>query len=510
MFQTKVGMLLTPFIFLILGGGSALGFEPFNLPEVHIVFLLIFLQFAWGRKKVETIFFCWMFGLGQNLVGFNWLMEMLENFSSLDFLESVILYVVICMEVSIFTAIFGFFYFKLSTSRFRAISIASAWVLCEWSKTKLFGWGWNLEGYIWVDRMFINQIADIGGVYLLSWVTIFTAILFLTSFNSKVPRFVLKKQIPWLSTIVLVLGYNCWVHLASLSFEKDVIPELAVGMVQPNIPQYDKWNPTMKDAIFEKYLKLTAKLPSSVDMVIWPESALPIYFQDEPSKVEDIFEKLQNKQADLFIGSDRYEIIGAKKSYYNSVYKLSNNGIQQTYDKNHLIAFGEYLPFRNLLGDWFTQFSPLQKDMTAGVNRNFLTHKNLNIASLICFEAIFAEEVAEFADNGADLLISYANDAWFGEAIKGQHLAMNRMRAIENRRPLIRSSNTGFSAVFSSYGDVLYHSKANEEDVAVISVPIGSAFSFYSFSHSYWIYFFLLTLAMGLFPSYVKRNRKWV
>jgi len=247
------------------------------------------------------------------------------------------------------------------------------------------------------------------------------------------------------------------------------LTEHIVRLVQPNAPQRDKWNPE-KFGVFINRLLQSTQAGDVPDLVLWPETALPYLAHNAPEILQAAGEA--GRGAPVALGILRAD----GPTLYNSMVVLDSVGqITATYDKHHLVPFGEYMPFRPVLsalglhvfadmfGDGFgdgggaqtLDFGPLGKALP-----------------LICYEAVFAHDVGGAAER-PDFLIQLTNDAWFGTfAGPKQHLAQAKMRSIEQGLPMARAANTGISAMIDPYGRVLKSLALNEAGYVDASLPM--------------------------------------
>ncbi len=335
------------------------------------------------------------------------------------------------------------------------VALAAAWTLLEVARSHvLTGFPWALPGYVWVETPVMQGAALIGP----------HGVGFLTLLAAALPAAIRLDRkatlvAPALAAAALV-GMWAWgaarLH-ESISAEPGG-PLLRV--VQPNIPQVEKWKPENARWIFDRLLDLTSGGAGDPvpDIVLWPETAVPFYIEREPQAREMIAEALPG-EASLILGSLRIvEGADGARSVRNSVVVLDNGGEPAArYDKRHLVPFGEYLPLKPL-------FSAIGLQALVDTRGGFGTGDHVGPISapgappftpLICYEAIFPHEVAA-ASVGAAWLLQVTNDAWFGASIgPPQHLAQARVRAIETGLPLVRAANTGISAVIGPRGEIL-------------------------------------------------------
>ncbi|MEO5376880.1 MAG: apolipoprotein N-acyltransferase, partial [Magnetococcus sp. DMHC-6] len=460
-----------------------------------------------------------LFGIGHFYLGFIWLLTSLHDYGGLSRPLSYLVLFVLSAAMSVYLALFGAMlpYLARRSWWLMALAAPSLWVVLEWLRGTLFsGFPWNLIGYAWDPWFTILQIADLGGVYLLSWLTLFLAALLAgmrhahTSGRSRTVSLAVG-----LCVLGMAHGYGLWrIHHLTAIQEKNlwVVPA-RIGLVQGNIAQNLKWDPAFQDKTVEIYQKLTRTLPGGLDLVIWPETAIPFLIQSSPEHLEQIDTLVMGQGASLLTGApsaQRYE--NTSWHFFNSMFLLEGDGVlNRRYDKHHLVPFGEYIPFRDFIPATFTKFTEGTEDFYAGVGPALLPWTGGALGPLICYEAIFPEEVRQLARAGAKWLINITNDGWFGEEAKPQHMAMTRMRAVENRLPLIRVANTGISVVFDYLGQELARIPANVRQAIAVDVPRTSSDSLYRRTGLLWVWgCILLTIALSIlayfFPNLEKKE----
>ena len=238
-------------------------------------------------------------------------------------------------------------------------------------------------------------------------------------------------------------------------------PKIRVGIAQGNVDQSLKWDPAYQKATVDTYLGLSAELvkDAAPGLVVWPETAMPFYFQDGDALAASVARFAREHGVPLVTGAPAYTRTGDGYTLYNRVYLVTPDGAAPpSYDKSHLVPFGEYIP----LGEYLPFLSKLAHgvgDFEPGRNAAPLRHGDLALGILICYEAIFPELAQADVASGANLLINVSNDAWFGRSsAPAQHLDLAALRAVEQGRFLIRATNTGISAVIDPRGRVLARS----------------------------------------------------
>lgn len=234
---------------------------------------------------------------------------------------------------------------------------------------------------------------------------------------------------------------------------------IPIALIQGNVDQSLKWNPEYQLKTIEQYLALSRKTQTDTPpaLIVWPETAMPFYLQDSSSMSFMVKDFANTTKTAILTGSPAYRITNPAQREYvllNRATLLHEMGkTEEKYDKEHLVPFGEYMPFKDFL--------PFEKLVTAagnfvpGTKNTPLTLDGTPFGVLICYEAIFPELAQKQVANGAQFLTNISNDAWFGKtAAPRQHLALTRMRAIEQGRWIARSTNTGISCFIDPQGRI--------------------------------------------------------
>lgn len=362
----------------------------------------------------------------------------------------------------------------------------ASWTALEYLRTYLFtGFPWNLMGISQARNLSLIQIASVTGVYGVSFLVVLVNtsvaswLLFFQTGRERRGRKILR----WLPTLVTVL-----LILAALGYGRRILkaPQeasprsepLAVTLIQGGIIQELKWDPSRAADHFETYLDLTRKsLESAPGLVIWPESSLPYYLEDQPVIQRLLSDLVVEGRTYLLLGGD-YRSAATPPRYYNSAYLFSPEGHEwKRYDKIHLVPFGEYTPLKRFF-PFLGHVVPWEEDFSAG-ERSALFKLDkpagrrsgiLKLGVLICFEDIFPGLVREMVRGGAGLLVNITNDAWYGRTIAPfQHAYAAIFRAVENRVYLARSTNTGYSCVISPRGEVVGEVVDDKGEVLFVS-----------------------------------------
>jgi apolipoprotein N-acyltransferase len=347
----------------------------------------------------------------------------------------------------------------------RVFALAIAFGLAEFARGHvLTGLPWNLNGYALLGSLPLMQLAALFGVYALGLIAVLLFASPAAVFAPSGSR--LAGRLPAATLVVLMLGALALGHVwgeRRLAAAESADTDVRLRIVQANVDQALKWRPENSEEIFADYLRLTKSDGiESVDLVIWPETAVPFLLADAPDALALIGDSLPQGTA-LLVGSARLveerDAQGglAARRIYNSLLIVDDKGtVLDAYDKRHLVPFGEYLPFQDFLESLgFMQMTGVRGGFSEGSGPLLLAVPGAPHARpLICYEIIFPDEIAGSGERPGWLL-NLTNDAWFGSSAGPyQHFHQARVRAVEQGLPLARAANTGISAVIDPYGRI--------------------------------------------------------
>ncbi|RFB78094.1 apolipoprotein N-acyltransferase [Methylovirgula sp. 4M-Z18] len=349
----------------------------------------------------------------------------------------------------------------------------------------LTGFPWNLLGMALCGRDDLSQFASIVGIDGMTFlaIAIFAAPATWTDRGSVRGRL----KLPTVFAAFALLGLGLFGFVRLPDGPAATVPNVRLGLIQPNLTDDDYFRPENAGEIIDNYLALSQKTfeapanaPSFTPAthVIWPESAFPLILSRNPEALQQIDSGLPDDMP-LITGAARQgeKLPGAQyPQYFNALQVVRNGEIVDSYDKVHLVPFGEYLPADFLLrAIGLTQFVHQIGGFSAGQERHLLHAPGLPpIAPLICYEAIFSGAVMPQGEVGErpGLFLNVSNDSWFGRTWGPyQHLAQARLRSVEEGIPLVRVANTGVSAVADAYGRILAQSKLGEEAALNVALP---------------------------------------
>jgi len=278
-------------------------------------------------------------------------------------------------------------------------------------------------------------------------------------------------------TLALLAGYGLW----ALQAPVPVDGRFNAAMIQGNVDQGIKWEPDTLDKIIHKYSVLSQKvMPERPDILIWPETALTFFVQQKSVERTLVDDFIRTLGIPLVAGAPGYERGNTHVRVFNRAYLFGSQGLEGFYDKEHLVPFGEYAPF----GQDIPLLASLMKGVgafTPGTNTAPLVSGRLAMGMLICYEAIFPRLARDRVAAGANVLVNISNDAWFGRSsAPGQHLELAALRAVEQRRFLLRCTNTGITALIDPQGRVTHETPLfADAAVSVSGVGLISAKTIY-------------------------------
>ena len=389
--------------------------------------------------------------------GLSWINNTLINYGNLPSVVSFMVLGLLAAYLSFYTALFCYLIRRVCKEN-RGLFFLFApvlWVSLEYLRSthSEFGFSWLGLGYSQFKTLQVIQMAEITGVYGISWlIMLLNAGLYLAWKTWREPGNMGARFIS-----VTLLVFACWWGYGSVVMDRpntDKNSGLTVGLIQGNVEQFMKWNPVFQKVVMGKYRDLTlAAAQSKPQLIVWPETAMPFYYNQHPVGTEFVNDLARQTQTPILFGSPHKENKDGHTIHYNSAYLVSETGdTQNRYDKIHLVPFGEFVPFRELLF-FVEKMVEMIGDFGRGKEATLFDVAGYKAGVSICYELIFPDLIRQAVKNGANFLINITNDAWFGKsAASYQHMSMGALRAVENRVPIVRAANTGISGTIDANG----------------------------------------------------------
>jgi len=363
----------------------------------------------------------------------------------------------------------------------RLLALAISLTVTEWLRGHLLsGFPWNSFGYALSEPLALAQTASLIGLWGITFlaVAIFASPAVLIDGSSRGRK-------PWIAPVAALglLAAMAVFGAVRLSLQPTVLTNVKLRIMQPNLQQDVKFNYGAKAQVMQKYLTLSDRASgpqstgvSDANILVWPESAFPFFLTREADAMAQIADLLPKGTA-LITGAVRAPDLppGVRLSRaYNSIYVIDHDGsVVSVYDKLHLVPFGEYLPFQDLMEKFgFVQLTRVQGGFIPGTRRRVMDVPNAPRAlPLICYEAIFPGDITA-GDERPGWIINLTNDGWFGISTGPyQHLQQMRLRAIEEGLPVVRAANTGISAVIDPSGRIVARLGLGIEGVLDANLP---------------------------------------
>ncbi len=421
-------------------------------------------------------------GLAYYLPLLYWIVIVLATYGQVPLPIAVLALFFLALYMSCYLAGFAFLCAKTGPSLPLLVFAPVCWVALDLIRSLLFtGFPWLDLAYTQYNLPLLIQVADLAGHYGLTFLMVLANGLIFTLAASLVRRKATTSPAIIAAAAVLLLmasGYSFW-RMQTFPTAIAQAEQMEVAVAQGNIPQDQKWQPAFQRETIDTYLRLSNALftAQKPQLIVWPETALPFYPYEHPLFLRLHSELTRPHQTYLLTGAPHREKTSAAGplTYANSAFLLSPEGqVVGRYDKQHLVPFGEYIPFRRIL----SFASPLVETLGAfspGQTNTPLPCQSSRIGVLICFESIFPEISRKQVEGGANLLVTITNDAWFGRSsAPWQHLAMGVFRAVETRKTLLRAANTGISAFVDPMGRIqqaspLFAEYARSQAVALLN-----------------------------------------
>jgi apolipoprotein N-acyltransferase len=284
-----------------------------------------------------------------------------------------------------------------------------------------------------------------------------------------------------------------------------------VAIIQGNFAQEIKWQESIRDEALETYINMTDRaVASGAELVVWPETAMPFYFQAEEELAGYLRDFAHETGIHLIFGSPAFMVRQGEIDFYNSAYHIGPDGGEERYDKVILVPFGEYVPFSRFL-PFLARLVPGEGEFaTGGLQKPF--HTPSKAGTLICFEVTFPHLSRRQVGQGAQILVNITNDGWFGSTWGPyQHLAVSAVRAAENGVPVIRAANTGISAVFDARGRLVTSIGLLERGFITSEISVGGPGTIYTKTGNWIIYLAVVMIFMqSLLNLRNRRKDRWI
>ncbi len=434
----------------------------------------------------------------------HWIYHVMNSYGGLQPMVAALILLGFCLYLGLYHGLFGLLLALAARGREphvgRALLLSPfLWVAVELARARVTGFPWDLLGTSQVSNIALTRVATFTGVYGVSF-----EIAVINSGFAAAYLVPLRKRGTLLAG---VLGVAVLLQAGSLVRPAAAAHDKVATLVQVDIPilEENQWTAARLRSTLSGLEQIS--IPAARDaeaqhgipgLIIWPESPAP-FFAPDPAFRSAMSEMASVSNAYVVVGSLAVnQAAGAdRQQMYNSAALIAPSGAwAQRYDKIHLVPFGEYVPYRELFS-FAGKLTREVGDFSAGAERRPLDLGSEKLGVFICYESIFPDEVRQFARRGAQAFVNISNDGWFGPTgAPGQHLNMVRMRAIENRRWVLRSTNTGITAAVDPFGRVV--ARAPSEQRLALNAPYAeiSSTTFYT-RHGDWFAYACAIIAVA-------------
>ena len=444
---------------LLIGAASAFAFEPVGLwPLLLLAFAFLCELVDRTKSLPRALLIGWAFGLGQFVVGLNWIATAFTFQAAMPPWLGWIAVVLLSLYLAVYPALAAGLAWRFGRDdrTVLVVVLGGAWAITEWLRGTMFtGFPWNPAAAVLAPTPLITIGALIGTYGLSGLVVLLGGAIWLEY----------RRQ--WLPLVVILAVTALLWLLPASAVPPDPLTVLNVRIVQPNIGQEDKWRPGFDVEAAQRLANLSGP-PAEPRLLLWPEAAITDPLEDARTDEHSAFAEFQRTRAASLLGpNDRLLTggiaIGSKDGIHvdgaaNSVFVLLPGGrVAGRYDKAHLVPYGEYLPMRPLLSAiGLSRLAPGELDFASGPGPRTIDLGGEwgKVGFQLCYEIIFSGHVVD-EHNRPGFIFNPSNDAWFGRWGPPQHLAQARLRAAEEGLPVLRATPTGISAVIDARGNVV-------------------------------------------------------
>lgn len=485
-------------IALIAGAAATLAFAPLDYAVIGIISPAILFYLWYNATPKSALITGYAYGLGMFGTGVNWLHISINLFGGINLAGALLITYALVAFLALYPAFVGWAgrkYCSRNNHVWLLLVIPALWVFAEWCRSWIFtGFPWLNLGYSQIDTP-LAAYAPVFGVYVISWlVCINAALLVYIFYAAKIKKL--------FAAIAMILIWGIALPMNSIPWTIADAKEKSVAIVQAAIPQEIKWQPEIQERTIELYFDLSGEHWGKVDLIVWPETAIPKFYHQAETVLNDLQTLTLYHNTDFVTGIPHMDL--KTKKYYNSIIVIGrSNGI---YHKRHLVPFGEYLPLDSLIRPILDKLSIPMSSFSPGDERPLLQVAGVPAGVSICYEDVFGEEIID-AMPEAKFHINVSNDAWFGDSLAPhQHLQMARMRAIETGRYMVRSTNTGISAFIDERGKIISSSPQFQPDVLVANIRTFSGTTPYALYGNWLVIIMSILILLICGIGNIKRN----
>ena len=446
-----------------------------------------------------------------------WIFETMHRYGGLPIPVALLILILFCMYIGLYHGLFGLLLGlvigRRGLVRRALIAAPFLWVAVELARTRITAFPWELLGYSQTSNFMLTRLTTLTGVYGLSWEIMLVNSVFAAAFLVPKERRRLLLGAALVAAVMLQAG--------QLILPPQASADHTALLVQPNIPIQENWTAdyfegTLRDLSWISLHPPGVRDGQKFDLMVWPESPAP-FFLNDPNFRSAVSTLAQQSQTWLLVGGVGVETASEspqqQSEEFNSAAVISPAGeLTARYDKIHLVPFGEYVPFKNVL-PFMDMLTKEVGTFGRGQSRDPLRAGDQRLGVFICYESIFPDEVRQFTELGANVLVNISNDGWYGDSgAWKQHLQMTQMRAVENARWLLVGTNTGVTASVDPYGRVVAATERKARTALAAPYGLLTGITFYT-RHGDWFAYLCAIISLLLvigtqYPVPSKRSGK--
>ncbi len=443
---------------LLSGALYALAFPNAGIGALAFIALAPLLIAIVRAPTGRQAFFCGWLGMTLAwLIMTPWVVRVMSHYGGLPYFVGVLIFIAMALVLGLYGGLFGAVVFRLRLGeRFLPwLAVPLAWAAIEYARTFLLsGFPWNLIATALVDFTSLVQLDRFAGPYFLGTFVVLPSVLIAWLVTQRRVESISRVLVLGGSGILFLVWWGTGLVASKLVVRQTAASPVIAALIQPNISQEMRWDQDNVVAIYRRMMAMTEEAArKGARVVIWPESTVPLSYSDTPYYRQAIEELSLRYDIDIILGSVATDPARPNR-IWNSAFLASGGRTIGHYDKIRLVPFGEYVPLRRLLFfaeklvhavgefEFGTSDAPLQGKLQYG--------------PAICFEVVFPQIARTQVRNGAEVIVTVTNDAWYdGTSAPAQHLRQARLRAVETDRYVLRAATTGISAFIDPSGRVV-------------------------------------------------------
>jgi len=484
---------------LFSGALLPLAFAPYDLPFIALLSPVLFLLLLRQLTPSKAALMGYAFGWGYFGHGVYWVYFSIHHFAHAPLWLAVIIMLGMVAILALYMALFAYLmnrFFNQHLAIRYLLALPSLWVGLEALRGVLFtGFPWLSLGFSQIDT-WLSAWAPIVGVFGVSWLVVITVGAILYCFSK------VEKRHKLLAASLIVIAWLGGLMFHSINWTQPAGTPIKVALLQGNVPQEIKWLRSFRQKNIDIYMQMTRQ-QRDVDLIIWPETSVPAFFHRVKNTLMPLLKReVEERQIDIVLGLP--VMPEGESDYYNGLHSVRYSN--DFYLKRHLVPLGEYMPLKPLSTIILNFLKIPMSDFSAGSDEQALLQgAGYPFASSICYEDVFQQTSIDGLPEAA-YLVNVSNDTWFGDTIAPyQHLQMARMRALESGRYLLRSTNTGITAIVDPAGQVTKQAPMFKR--VALTGEITPLKGVTPFVQGGWWVFLVLTVVMVV-ASFLKRDLK--